>query len=416
MTSSFSAYTDSFSAPQASTPSQMAALLSARNAPRAAQQGAAGVDALGYCKKNRANNSTDGAIYPSLYEDDFGRARQCDVRQLQKILVDANGGWQRLFTFVSSSAAPKNWMIFDKKNFVSVDGAGIYKRVPALRTVAEHMHSRLDVLIGHAWDSRPQRVEAAYSALRNIINYAPNWGETAPDGSLSLSYIQFACGLSHMAISDTSMTRPILGRLTSALARCAALEVLKEYLLKKISSYEVWLQTALADGVPPGERLPVESKAQSATAAAMLIDRALDAVRMRIHVFKGMELAQSLANLKQSILARITSGNVPPPMQAYALQSVQMIDAIIAQAADAFVPCSLNCTTTIVHERAGHLEEIAFGSDALRCRLAEDAMAYGYEALAMQLDAKRYCPSTQHVPLTPQELPANLPTNMMTLN
>ena len=44
-------------------------------------------------------------------------------------------------------------------------------------------------------------------------------------------------------------------------------------------------------------------------------------------------------------------------MQAYALQSVQMIDAIIAQAADAFVPCSLNCTTNIVHERAGHQHE-----------------------------------------------------------
>lgn len=413
MTSFSATHTDVSPAPPASS-SRMAALFA--NSGMAAQKNLADVDALGYCKKNRANNSSDGAIYPSLYEDEFGRARQSDVRQLQKILVDANGGWQRLFTFVASSEVPNNWMIFDKKNFTSVDGTGIYKRVPALQTVAEHMHSRLDVLIGRAWNSRPQRVEAAYNALRNIINYAPNWGETAPDGSISLSYIQFACGLSHMAISDTSMTRPILGRLTSALARCAALEVLKEYLLKKISSYEVWLQTAQADSVPASECQPVASKAQNATAAAMLIDRALDAVRMRVHVFKGMELAQSLANLKLSILRRITSGDVPPPMQGYALQSVQMIDAIIAQAADAFVPCSLNCTTNIVHERAGHLEELAFGSDALRCRLAEDAMAYGYEALAMQLDAKRYCPSSQHVPLQPQELPSSLPTNMMALH
>ena len=374
------------------------------------------VGALCYSKKNSANNAANDAGFPSLYEDAFGEAPQSDVRQLQKILVDANGGWERLFTFVASTSGKRNELIFSKKNFIALDSTGAHKLVPALQTVAEHMHARLDHLIGHAWDSRPQRVEAAYDALKNIVNYAPNWGETAPDGSLSLSYIQFACGLSHAAISDTSMTRPILGRLMSALARCAALEVLKEYLVKKISGYEIWLEAAHADEVPPEERRAVENKAKNATATAMLIDRALDAVRMRIHVFKGMELAQSLANLKQSILRHMEQGDMEPSLRERALFNVQMIDAVIAQAVEAFVPCSINCTTNIVHERAGYLEEIAFGGDELRARLAEVAMDHGYEALAMQLDAKRYCPSSQHVPLQPRELPASLPTNMMELN
>ena len=374
-----------------------------------------GVDALGYCQKNSANNSSAGARYPTLYKDEFGEAQQSDVRRLQRILVDANGGWQRLFTFVASTTTPRSELIFSKQNSIALDDSGAHKLVPALQTVAEHMQAKLDTLIGHAWNSRPQRVEAAYDALKNIVGYAPNWGEQAADGSLSLSYIQFACGLSHVAISDTSMTRPILSRLTSALARCAALEVLKEYLLKKISGYEAWLETAQADNVPPEECRSVRSKAQNATATAMLIDRALDAVRMRIHVFKGMELAQSLANLKQSILQHMAQGDMQPALRERALYSVQMIDAIIAQAAEAFVPCSLYCTTNIVHERAGYLEEIAFGGDELRARLAEVAMEHGYEALAMQLDAKRYCPSSQHMPLQPRELPASLPTNMMEL-
>ncbi|MBQ9578264.1 MAG: hypothetical protein IJR28_01890 [Ottowia sp.] len=406
------------SAPSAGRHSLMAELLAFRNsAPMQEQQGIRTLDVLEYCHRNDDNNCADGSQFPSLYEDEFGEAPQWDVRQLQKILADAGGGWRRLFELAAASpAAARNGMIFSDEAFVSLDNAGVHKLVPALQTVAEHMQSRLDALIGHAWVSRPQRVEAAYNTLKSIVAYAPNWGEAAPDGSLSLSYIQFACGLSHVAISDTSMTRPIMDRLIGALARCAALEVLKDYLLKKISGYEVWLETAQADGVPREERLPVESKAKNATAAAMLLDRALDVVRMRVHVFKGMELAQSLANLKQSIQQHMELGDMEPALRERALYSVQMIDAVIAQAAEAYVPCSINCTTNIVHERAGYLEEIAFGGDELRCRLAELAMDHGYEALAMQLDAKRYCPSSQHVPLQPRALPSRLPTNMMELN
>ena len=386
------------------------------HAPLSVQENIDSADVLEYCQKNSANNSAGGTKYPSLYEDAFGKVRQSDVRQLQKILSDANGGWRRFFAFAAASPeAQRNGLIFNEKNFTPLDKAGAYRHVPALQAVAEHMQARLDTLIGRAWDSRPQRIEAAYNALRRILNYAPNWGETTPDGSLSLSYIQFACGLSHTVISDTSMSRPILDRLISALARCAALEVLKDYLLQKIDSYEIWLQTAQADGVPPEECLPVESKAKNAAATAMLLDRALDVARMRVHVFKGMELAQSLANLKLSILAHMPPEDVAPAIYTRARESVQMIDFIIAQAAKAYVPCSLNCTTNIVHEGAAYMEEIAFGGDEMRTRLAEDAMAYGYEALAMQLDAKRYCPSSEHVPLQPRALPTTLPTNLMEL-
>ncbi len=387
------------------------------NAPMPSESNIDGVDALEYFQKNFANDSADGAQYPSLYKDEFGRVQQSDVRQLQKILAGANGGWRRLFKFAATSPdAPRSGLIFNSKNAIFLDAAGVYRHVPALQAVAEYMHARLDALIGHAWDSRPQRIEAAYHALKNIISYAPNWGDVEMDGNISLSYIQFACGLSYTVISDTSMRRPILDRLTSAMARCAALEVLKEYLLNKIGGYKTWLHAARAEGAAPEILLPIENKAKNAAATAMLLDRALDVARMRVHVFKGMELAQSLANLKQSIFAHIAQGDMLPALRERALHSVQMIDNIIAQAASAWVPCSLNCTTNIVHERAGYLEEIAFGGDGLRRCLAEDAMRYGYEALAIQLDAKRYRPSRQHSALPPPPaLPATLPTDLMEL-
>lgn len=373
-------------------------------------------DALLYTHKYMENDSASGATHSSLYDEQLGHIRQSDVSMLHKLLADVNGGWHRLYSFAAAhSSEQRSDLIRDDKNYTSLDESGTYHHVPALQPIAEHMQARLDTLIGRAWDSRPQRIELAYNSLKNILNYAPNWGRTAPDGSMSLSYIQFACGLSLTVISDASIKRPLVGKLISSLARCAALEVLKDYILKKIDSYKIWLQTAYADGLPSNERQPVEHKAKNATAAAMLIDRALDIARMRVHVFKGMELAQSLANLKQSILNHMARGDIEPSMHERAKQSVRMIDFIIAQAAKAYVPCSINCTTNIVHERAAYLEEIAFGGNEARCSLAEDAMTYGYEALAMQLDAKRYCPSSKHVPLEPRALPAELPTNMMAL-